>query len=371
MNNLPETVLQFGSGKFLRAFADLFIDDANQSGQAVGRVVVVQSTGDNRAGSLNRQDGRYHVLVRGLADGVTVDRVQEVGSVSRALVAVNQWNEVLAVARAPHLRYLISNSAEVGYTLNPADNATARPPCSFPAKLLLTLQARHEAGLPGLTILPCELFEQNGDILLNLVLQLAEAWHLPAAFTHWLSHACVWCSTLVDRIVVNKPDAHPLAATDALLIMAEPFAFWAIDDQNGRGNLFRHPAILTTSDVRPYFLRKVRILNAAHTALVNKAMPRGFTTVRAAVLDPEIAAWLERLLFDEIVPTLEGRVDGPATFAHQVLERFRNPFLEHKLSDIAVYHDAKVKIRLVPTREEFTAKFGREPKLLTEVLGGI
>jgi tagaturonate reductase len=370
MNNLPETVLQFGSGKFLRAFADLFIDEANQRGQAVGRVVVVQSTGDNRAGALNRQAGRYHVLVRGLADGVTVDRVQEVASVSRALVAVNQWNEVLAVARSPHLRYLISNTAEVGYTLDPADSATARPPHSFPAKLLLTLQARHEAGLPGLTILPCELFEQNGDILLNLVLQLAEAWHFPAAFTHWLSHACVWCNTLVDRIVVNKPAEHPLAEKDSLLIMAEPFAFWAVDDQKGRGKIFRHPAILAIRDVRPYFLRKVRILNAAHTALVNKAMPRGFTTVREAVLDPEIAAWLERLLFDEIVPTLEGRVDGPAAFAHQVLERFRNPFLEHKLSDIAIYHEAKVTIRLVPSREEFIAKFGSEPKLLTEVLSG-
>jgi tagaturonate reductase len=370
MTNLPETVLQFGSGKFLRAFADLFIDEANQGGQAVGRVVVVQSTGDNRAEALNRQSGRYHVLVRGLANGVTVDRVQEVASVSRALVAASQWNEVLAVARSPHLRHVISNTAEVGYTLHPADNATARPPRSFPAKLLLLLQARHEAGLPGLTILPCELFEQNGDILLNLVLQLAGAWHLPATLMPWLSHACIWCNTLVDRIVVNKPADHPLAARDALLIMAEPFAFWAVDDQNRRGNIFRHPAILTTRDVRPYFLRKVRILNAAHTALVNKAMPRGLTTVRQAVLDPEIAAWLERLLFDEIVPTLEGRVDEPAAFAHQVLERFRNPFLEHKLSDIAVYHDAKVKIRLVPTREEFTAKFGREPKLLTEVLGG-
>src|SRR5438105_3910593 len=248
MNNLPERLLHFGSGKFLQAFADLFIDEANQSGQAVGRVVVVQSTGDNRAGALNRQDGRYHVLVRGLADGVTIDRVQEVASVSRALVAANQWNEVLAegpanagdflhpidchalvaanqwnevlaVARSPHLRHVISNTAEVGYTLDPADNATARPPHSFPAKLLLTLQARHEAGLPGLTILPCELFEQNGDILLKLVLQLAEAWHFPAAFTHWLSHACIWCNTLVDRVVVNRPAEHPLAATDALLIM--------------------------------------------------------------------------------------------------------------------------------------------------------
>jgi tagaturonate reductase len=84
--------------------------------------------------------------------------------------------------------------------------------------------------------------------------------------------------------------------------------------------------------------------------------------------DAETRGWLERLLFEEIVPTLEGRVDGPQEFARQTIERFRNPFLEHKLIDIAVHHSKKIEVRLIPTAAEFREMFGREPALLTEVL---
>ena len=371
MSVLPETILRFGSGKFLRAFADLFIDQANKAGQAVGRVIVVQSTGASRAALLNQQAGRYHVLVRGLQDGITIDRVEEVQSVSRALVASSQWDEILSVARSPSLRYVISNTAEVGYTLDPADRCEDRPPHSFPAKLLLILKARFEVGQPGVTILPCELHEKNADLLKGLVMQLAEAWHFSGALQDWLQARCFWRNGLVDRIVVNRPAAHPLLASDALLGMAEPFAFWAIEvREGGAGGLFQHPAILTAKDIQPYFLRKVRILNAAQTAMVCKAVRRGIATVREAVLDTEIADWLNRLLFEEIVPALEGRVEAPAAFARQVLERFRNPFLEHQFKDIAAYHEAKVKIRLVPTRAEFLEKFGRTPRLLDEAIAG-
>jgi tagaturonate reductase len=202
-----------------------------------------------------------------------------------------------------------------------------------------------------------------------LVLQLADAWSLSTAFKDWLCTSCRWRNTLVDRIVVNRPSAHPLLEQDALLCVAEPFAFWGIEiKEGGGGGVFRHPAVLTTTDVKPYFLRKVRILNAAHAAMVCKAMPRAIATVREAVSDPDIAAWLNRLLFEEIVPTLKGRVEEPEKFARQVLERFCNPFLEHLFKDIASYHEAKVKIRLIPTRAEFVEKFGRTPQLLDEAI---
>jgi len=368
MSQLPETVLQFGSGKFLRAFADLFIHQANLEGQEVGRVVVVQSTGDERARLLNRQGGRYHVLVRGLAGGNTVDRTEPAASISRALVAARQWPEVLAVARSPDLRYVISNTAEVGYTLDPQDRPGDAPPRSFPGKLLLLLKERHEAGRPGVTLLPCELFEGNADRLLGIVLDLARSWDLSEVLAAWIRTECRWRNTLVDRIVGVAPAGHPLLEADALLTVAEPFALWAVEAGEGKGGLFRHAAIQETADVRPFFLRKVRILNAAHTALLCKALPRGLRTVREAVLDPEIADWLTRLLFDEIIPTVRGRVEAAEEFARQTLERFRNPFLEHKLSDIAAYHDAKVQIRLVPTRREFVEKFGRTPPLLDEAI---
>jgi tagaturonate reductase len=369
MEPLSGTILQFGTGKFLRGFADLFIEEANRSGQAVGRVVAVQSTGDSRARLLNQQRGQYHVLIRGLDKGVAVDRVEPVASVSRALVAQEEWPEVLKTARSPELRYVISNTAEVGYQLDAADRPEAQPPRSFPAKLLQVFEARFRAGLPGLTILPCELFENNADRLRALLMQLAEAWGMNAPFQEWLREDCVWHNTLVDRIVANRPADHPLAETDGLLVVAEPFAFWAVERKDRP--LFRHPAITMADDIQPYFLRKVRILNAAHTALVCKTRPRGIAAVREAVLDPDIGSWLDRLLFEEILRVLEGRVEGPEAFARQVLERFRNPFLEHKMSDIETYHEAKVKIRLVPTRREFMEKFGRTPPLLTEAIGAV
>jgi tagaturonate reductase len=368
MSNLPETVLQFGAGRFLRAFADLFIDQANRQGQAVGRVVIVQSTGDERAGSLTRQGGRYHVVVRGLEGGAVVDRVEAVESVSRALVAGTQWDEVRAVARSPQLRVILSNTTEAGYDLNAADRPADAPPRSFPAKLLAVLRERYDAGRPGVTVIPCELREHNADLLQGLVLRLARDWGLPAALEEWVRERCVWLNTLVDRIVTGTPKEHPLLAQDALLTVCEPYALWAVQNKPGADVFLRHPSVIWAEDVQPYFLRKVRILNGGHTALLIKARPRGFTTVREAVLDPELGAWLERLLFDEVVPVLEGRVESPATFAREVLERFRNPFLEHKLSDIAAHHADKVQVRLVPTRDEYRAKFGKKPPLLDEVL---
>jgi tagaturonate reductase len=374
MTPLSETVLQFGAGRFLRAFADLFIHQANEEGQNVGRIVVVQSTGAARAAALNRQQGRYHVAVRGYEGGVVVDRIETSASIRRALVAASQWDAILETARSPELRIILSNTTESGYNLDPADKPEDAPPRSFPAKLLAVLRARFEAGGAGLTIVPCELREHNADTLRGLVLQLARAWGLADAFTAWLEHECIWLNTLVDRIVVDPPADHPLRAEDALLAVCEPYALWAIQEhsltecRNAGSWFIRHPAVVWTPNVQPYFLRKVRLLNGAHTALLIQAWPRGFKTVRDAVLDAELGPWLERLLFEEIVPVLEGRVEAPAEFARQVLDRFRNPFFEHPLASIAAHHAAKVQVRLVPTFNEFQAKFGRTPPLLHEVL---
>ncbi|HEY7327760.1 MAG TPA: tagaturonate reductase [Gemmataceae bacterium] len=366
MNPLPETILQFGAGRFLRAFADLFIHRANEEGQKVGRIVIVQSTGDERAAALNRQKGRYHVAVRGYEEGAVVDRVETSASVSRALVAASQWDEVRALARSPELRIVLSNTTESGYDLNPADKPADAPPHSFPAKLLAVLRERFAAGGSALTIVPCELREHNAGTLRGLLLQLARSWGLADDFITWMEHECHWLNTLVDRIVVDPPTDHPLRAQDALLAVCEPYALWAI--QKKATPFIQHPAVVWTLDVQPYFLRKVRILNGAHTALLIKAWTLGFKTVREAVSDTTLGPWLERLLFEEIVPVLEGRVDGPAEFARQVLDRFRNPFFEHKLASIAAHHSAKVQVRLVPTLDEFKTKFGRTPPLLQEVL---
>jgi tagaturonate reductase len=364
-----ESILQFGSGRFLRAFADLFIHQANTQGQNVGKVVLVQSTGGGeRAGGLNRQGGRYHVLVRGIEKGQVVDRVEPCESISRALVAAEQWDEVLAFARSGNWRVMLSNTTEKGYDLDPNDQANSRPPRSFPGKLLECLKACYEAKQPAPTLIPCELREHQAQLLRSLVVDLAKQWNYSSGLIDWLTNSCVWLETLVDRIVTGTPADHPLLASDPMLTACEPYALFAIQEDDRAGRFIEHPAVIWTPDVMPYFLRKVRILNGGHTALLIRAHAKGLKTVREAVEDTELGPWLERLLFDEVVPVLKGRVDKPEEFANEVLDRFRNPFIEHKLSDIALHHATKVQVRLVSTFEEFKAKFGKEPPLLATVL---
>ena len=351
-------ILQFGAGNFLRAFVDLFV---SQTG--FDEIVVVQSTGIERAEALNRAGGKYHVAIQGFANGRVVDETEEVTSISKALHAGTQWEEVLEIARSPELRWIVSNTTEAGFSLDDEDLANAGTPRSYPAKLLSVLLARHAVGLPGPVILPCELIEHNGERLRALVLEQASRWPVSPSAVAWLKESCTWLNNLVDRIVPGTPKNHPLLASDPLMLSAEPFAFWAIETT---GNFdLRHPAVITAPDITPYYLRKVRILNGLHSALVCHALPLGLGTVRECMEHPAVGPWLEDLLFHEIVPVLEGRVDDPAAFARTTLDRFRNPFLEHQLSAIALNHEAKVRVRLLPTYEEYRTKFGREPKILS------
>lgn len=368
MTQLPETILQFGGGNFLRAFFDVFVHEANEIGQAVGGVVVVQSTNSNRATALNAQQGCYHVVTRGLVNGNPVDEVKAIASVSRGLVAATDWASVLTVARSPDLRLIVSNVTEAGYVLNEKDRLDGLAPVSFPAKLLCVLKARFEANRPGVTILPCELMDNNATRLQDLVLQQADQWGMSGKFLHWMKTEVFWLNTLVDRIVSGKPSDHPLLAHDGLLTVAEPFSLWVIEGVGKTRDLFSHPAITVVSDAQPYSLRKVRILNGAHSGLVCKALPLGFETVRQAVENQNIGEWLHRVLFEEIVPTVQDRVQNAKGFAEQTLERFANPFLAHRLADIALHHETKVAVRLLPTYREYCERFGKKPSLLKEIL---
>jgi tagaturonate reductase len=382
---MHETILQFGTGKFLRCFLDLFVEELNQGARQAGKIVAVQSTGTERARQINRQHGRFHAAIRGLEAGQVVDRTCQVTSVSRALAAAEDWNQILQAARSSSLVAIASNTTEAGLALVSAETPTGGPPESFPAKLLAVLLARFEAGGDGLTILPCELVERNADRLLDLVLEQAARWPVVGDAVEWIRHECVWRNTLVYRIVSAPRADDPLAARDPLLAVAEPFALWLIEgdvscvgDPGSAGNassssasgipVAAHPAVEFVEQLEPYHLRKVRILNGAHTALVAKALPLGIETVREALDDARIRPWLESLLFEEIVPTIEDRAEGAEAFARRTLERLANPFLDHRLADIALHHDTKLTTRLRPTLEEYRARFGRSPRHLAEIL---
>lgn len=366
--SLPETIMQFGTGRFLRAFADLFIHQANQAGQKIGKVVLIQSTTGARAEGLTKNQGRYHVLIQGFEKGQVIERLEECESISRALVAQSQWHEILAVAQSPDLKVILSNTTEAGYELSPDDLPSDSPPKSFPAKLLANLRARFEAGGSPIAIVPCELRENNAKILRTIVVTLAREWKLDGALVDFVANKCTWHNTLVDRIVTGTPAGHPLLQTDPMLIACEPYALFAIEEIPGSPRWIEHPSVIWTKDVLPYFLRKVRLLNGAHSALLIKAWPKGFKIVRDAVNDPILGPWLTTFLETEVVPVLGARVNQPLDFAHEVLDRFRNPFLDHKLADIAQHHKQKVQVRLVPTLAEYMAQLGSQPLLLGELL---
>ena len=363
-----ESVLQFGSGRFLRAFADLFIHEARQSGQSIGRVVIVQSTGNERVRLFNEQDGRYRVRVRGIRSGRRVDESIEVESVSRALSAQDDWEAVLAVGRNPSTEIILSNASEIGYDVPESERLDGSPPDSYPGKLLRVLLDRYENGGAPVTIIPCELIDGNAGVLRRLVRKLGRYRRLDDRFFEWMEEGVTWLHTLVDRITIEPPPGFPNPHGDGLLALTEPFAFWALEDRPGCHAFIEHPALVRTKDVRPYALRKVRVLNGAHTALVCRAMPMGIGTVREAVEHPETGPWLRDLMLEEIVPALPGKVEDASSFAKDCIERFRNPFLDHRLDSIAVEHETKVKLRLLPSFEAYLDKFHQKPPLLSSIL---
>ena len=367
----PITILQFGAGRFLRGFADRFVHWANEGGQNVGAVVVVQSTPGARAEKLNAAADGYRVLVRGYEDGQLVERVEWVRCIRRAIVAKDAWGDVLKSAVEPSLRYIISNCTEAGYKLDDNDAFDSQPPETTPAKLTRVLYERYQAKGSPLVILPCELFEQNADKMRELVRTQSRRWNLPEAFEGWFTNACVWLNNLVDCIITDPTPDLALGKEDPLLVCAEPYALWAIQRPTaGALSLFTHPAIKIVDELLPFYLRKVRMLNGLHTVMVGKYLSKGFTTVHELMTDRDASRWLRDTLFEEIVPTLVHRIDGVAPFADEVWDRFRNPFTGHLLKNIAAYHADKVRIRLLPTVEEYTRLYGKPPRRLTEAMGG-
>lgn len=375
--DLPEKVLQFGTGGFLRGFCDFFIDQALKAGTYNGRVVMVGSTGSGRSASLAEQDGLYTVTVRGVDQGATIDRDHVIASVSRALSAKDAWDDVLAVARSADLEVIISNTTEVGIQLDTEDRIEANPPRSFPGKLTAVLYERAKhfgySSDAGLIVLPCELIENNGQVLKGIVQALAEQWALGSDFLAWLDTSVTFCNALVDRIVPGTPRGEALDAlydrlgyTDDLLTVAEVYTLWAIEgdasvrEQLGFTDPTVNPGIVVADDITPYRERKVRVLNGTHTSFVPATfLSEQFVTVLDVMSDALASAFVEGVTREEIVPSLD--VSGGPAYAEEVLDRFRNPFLRHHLIDITLQTTMKLRARVVPTVLSYVAKTGEVP----------
>jgi tagaturonate reductase len=362
-NNRPVKVLQFGEGNFLRAFVDYMIDIANEKGLFDAGIQIVKPI---KSGSLNdfwEQDCVYTVLLRGIKGGETYTQRRVITSVSGAVCAYSQYETYAAFAKESELRFIISNTTEAGIVYNENDELAFNPPDSFPAKLTKFLYERFMFfdGSPekGLVVLPVELIEKNGETLKAVCLKLAKRWGLPQGFTQWLNTANMFCNTLVDRIVTGYPAdeitalSKEFAYTDKLLVCGEPFALWVIetsDTQTLSGLFPLHEAglpVIFTEDLTSYRERKVRVLNGGHTALMPIAYLSGIDTVGEAVNDKTTRAFLERAVYGELVPSVEGCGDV-RQFADDVLERFENPYIRHSLLSIALNSVSKFKTRVLP-----------------------
>ncbi|OCW48071.1 tagaturonate reductase [Aeromonas caviae] len=363
----PDRVIQFGEGNFLRAFIDWQLDLLNEHTRLDAGVVIVRPIDSDFPSSLSTQDGLYTTVIRGLDEsGKAISTQRLIRSVNRELSCYRQFDEVLALARNPDIRFLFSNTTEAGISYHADDQFDDAPPASFPAKLTRLLFERFShfdgAADKGWVLLPCELIDYNGDALRELVLRYAAQWQLPDAFQTWLREHNTFCSTLVDRIVTGFPrDEHAelqaqFGYQDQFVVTAEHFYLLVIQgpawlasalclDQLPAGQALN---ILIVDDIKPYKERKVAILNGAHTALVPVALLAGLDTVGEAMADEEIGEFVERIMRDEIVPTLSLPQEELLSFARDVQGRFRNPFIKHQLLSIALNGMTKFRTRLLP-----------------------
>ncbi|MGI8386216.1 tagaturonate reductase [Robertmurraya sp. P23] len=355
----PERVLQFGEGNFLRGFVDWQIQVLNEKADFNGSAVVIQPRGFDKIERLNRQDGLYTLYLQGMKEGRPVNEFQVIDSISRGINLFTDYDEYVKLAANEELRFIVSNTTEAGVAFHPEDRLEDRPQKSFPAKLTAFLYYRFKAFSgdvdQGCIIIPCELIENNGQVLKEIVLKYAKLWNLNAEFIQWIHHANTFCSSLVDRIVPGYPSdtieekTKELGFIDELIVVGEQYHLWVIE---GPQSLYNELPVKDTGlntivvdDLAPYRTRKVRILNGAHTAMTPVAYLSHLETVEDAVNDPEVGVFLKEMITEEIIPTLEGEGKELSLYADEVLSRFANPYIKHYLMSISLNSISKFQTR--------------------------
>ena len=367
-------ILQFGEGNFLRCFIDWMVQKMNDKAGFDGAVQIIQPIGDELcmpSKILNNRGGKYHTCLRGVIGGKTVEEIEEISCVK----GVDMWQNLDKYATLPSLRFVFSNTTEAGIQYVKDQN-------TFPAKVLRLLKARFAAKLPGLVFIPCELIEHNGDNLKKCILQhLADESNNPNNQTikQYIEDECVFCSTLVDRIVAGRPDpesaaryAEQLGEKDDVLVCGEPFHFFVTETPDGFDLEKELPLkaagvnVVYTPDMQPYRTRKVRFLNATHTTMVYRGLEKGFTEVAQCIADPEFNKFVRQVIFDEIFPTVNLPDAEKKEYAESVLERFANPFAHHQLKSIALNTIAKWKTRCLPVVCDYYKLYGKLPSAMIE-----
>lgn len=375
----PERVVQFGEGNFLRAFADWIFQRLNNQGLFGGSIVIIQPLPEGAIEQLNCQEGLYTLLLRGYEKGKVVNRQEIIASVSRGLNPYRDWPGVLLLAEDPNIEFVLSNTTEAGIAYDRQDSCEYSPPRSFPGKLAVYLhhRYRHFSGdsTKGMIIIPCELIERNGDRLKEIILRLAKEWHFDEGFSDWITGANIFVNTLVDRVVTGYPATETeqlkkhLGYEDRLITAAEPFHLWVIEGppEVSRKLPFTLAGlnVVWTNDLSPYRTRKVRILNGVHTASAPAAYLSGLQTVREMVEHLYFGQFIRQIVFEEIIDSIDSPDKKMLTdYAVEILTRFKNPFIVHRLEDILINSSSKFKIRIIPSLLDYHSKNGSLPEKL-------
>ena len=362
-----ERVIQFGEGGFLRGFVDWMIQKINEKTDFDTSVVVVQPIPDGMCDMLSAQNCVYTHVIRG-AEGVEKTLVDVI---SRCVKPYDNFEEYLALADIPEMRFVVSNTTESGIVFSAEDKITDAPPKTFPAKLTLLMKRRFDKGLGGFIFLPCELIDRNGDNLKKCILQYADLWNLGADFKAWVEKENVFTNTLVDRINTGYPKGEDmgLGYEDNMVNTSEYFHLWVIETDYDLESEIPFSAadlnvIVTPDKLEMYRTRKVRILNGAHTSLVPYALLSGLDTVKSCIDDPTMNAHLKKCIFEEIIPTLDLPKEELLAYANSVVERFSNPYIKHYLSAIALNSVSKFKVRVLPSILEYIKRYGKMPETL-------
>lgn len=376
--DLPVKVLQFGTGVLLRALCDYFIDKANRQGIFNGRVVVVKSTDGGDASAFERQDNLYTLCVRGVVDKKTIEENIISSAISNVLSAKTQWQEVLQYAHNRHLQIIISNTTEVGLTLV-KESIHGNPPASYPAKLLAFLYERYQAFVgaadAGMVIIPTELISDNGKKLFAIVEELAHYNHLDEDFIYWLKEHNRFCNSLVDRIVPGKPAGESLQQfqkelgyEDELLSVCEAYRLWAIEGDYHEKNILSFFAadegIIIEPHIEIYKELKLRLLNGTHTLSCGLAYLCGIDTVKEGMNDNALSTFVSELMLKEIAIAVPYPLPDNAAYEYglRVLDRFRNPFLQHQWVNITLQYTSKMRMRNIPTLIRYYELYNTAPK---------
>lgn len=376
---LPIKIVQFGEGNFLRAFVDYAFQELNKTIDFNAGIAVVQPIDKGLVKMLNDQDGLYTLFMKGIKKGKEIQDVELISNIVKGVNPYTNYNDYLSLAKEESLEFIISNTTEAGIAYLESDTAEMKPPRSFPAKLTALLYARFKhfngEASRGLTIIPCELINHNSETLKDIILKYVSDWNLEDAFKTWLLEHNSFHSTLVDRIVPGYPkdeiEAYnsQLDYKDNLIVTAEAFFLWVIEGGDDlKQKLPFHQTgldVKIVDDMQPYRTRKVRILNGAHTAMVPFSLLHGNKTVKETVDNSFTGEFINKAVFNEIIDTLKMDKDELNHFADEVLDRFRNPFIKHQLSDIALNSISKFKVRVLPSLLEYISINKKTPTNLT------